>query len=463
MGGYYMHVQGLVTKQAEIGLRFSQKRYTDKPSPLFFNSFSSSPKNVLFLAGVAFYTMSMSSPTSSPEDSPMSSHEDSPMSSRESSPMSSSDDSEVICLCGHPAKLIISMNRNPYRLFYNCPRGQNNQCGFRQWFDETIPTDNQHVDQINLISIECIQLQERIDEIEKERDQERSLWFKESAELNSQISAVKDELNKIKSEIKPVNKVNPVSAGVTSDTMSMSSPEDSLMSSSEDYPMSSPEDSPMSSPENSGVLCFCWRPAKVRLSMTSKNPNRLFYHCPKRRNKQCGFFQWFDEPIPTGDRRVDEMNLISSERNRLQERMDKIKQEQDHERSRWNREKIDLHSQLSAVKDEVDKIKGKIKQENDELNQIKIKIKLENDELDKIKSEVKLEDESGSMPPLKQIKSEIKLENDGKIKSEVKLEDESGSMPPLKKIKIEIKLENDGKIKSEVKLEDEPGSMPPLN
>ncbi|KAE9465269.1 hypothetical protein C3L33_02822, partial [Rhododendron williamsianum] len=380
--------------------------------------------------------MSMSSPTSSPEDSPMSSHEDSsmssdddspmsshedsPTSSNEDSPMSSPDDSELICSCGLPAKLIISRNRSPYRLFYNCPRGQYNQCGFRQWFDETMQTDNQHVDQINLISIECIQLQERINEIEEERGQERSLRFKERAELNSQLSAVKDEFNKIKSEIKPVNKSNPTSAGVTFQTMSMSSPEDSPISSYEDSPMSSPEGSSMSSPENSEVICFCGRLAKLRLSMTSKNPNRYFYNCPKRRNNQCDFFQWFDEPIPTGDRRVDEMNLIST------------------------------------LKDELDKIKSKIKQENDGLDKIKSEIKLENDGLVKIKSEIKLENDG-----LDNIKSEIKLENDGliKIKSETKLENDG-----LDNIKVEIKLENDGlDIKTEIKLENESGSMPPLN
>lgn len=154
-------------------------------------------------------------------------------------------------------------------------------------------TDNQHVDQINLISIECIQLQERINEIEEERGQEQSLRFKERAELNSQLSAVKDELNKIKSEIKPVNKSNPTSAGVTFQMMSMSSPEDSPISSYEDSPMSSPEGSSMSSPENSEVICFCGRLAKLRLSMTSKNPNRYFYNCPKRRNNVSLFF-----PVP---------------------------------------------------------------------------------------------------------------------------------------------------------------------
>ncbi|XP_058207116.1 uncharacterized protein LOC131320429 [Rhododendron vialii] len=382
------------------------------------------------------------SPMSSDDDSPMSSHEDSPMSSDEDSPMSSPDDSELICSCGLPAKLIISRNRSPYRLFYNCPRGQYNQCGFRQWFDETMQTDNQHVDQINLISIECIQLQERINEIEEERGQERSLRFKERAELNSQLSAVKDELNKIKSKIKPVNKSNPTSAGVTFQTMSMSSPEDSPISSYEDSPMSSPEGSSMSSPENSEVICFCGRLAKLRLSMTSKNPNRYFYNCPKRRNNQCDFFQWFDEPIPTGDRCVDEMNLISSERNRLQERADEIKEEWDQERSLWNKEKMELHLPLSALKDELNKIKSKIKQENDGLDKIKSEIKLENDGLVKIKSEIKLENDG-----LDNIKSEIKLENDG-----------------LDNIKTEIKLENDGlDIKTEIKLENESGSMPPLN
>ncbi|KAH7833303.1 hypothetical protein Vadar_004966 [Vaccinium darrowii] len=124
------------------------------------------------------------------------------------------------------------------------------------------------------------------------------------------------------------------------------------MNSSEDM-----EYSNVSKSEESELMCSCGLPAKLRTSKTSRNPYRLFYNCLKSPDKQCGFFQWCDEPLKTGDKHVDELNLIRSECIRLQERIDDIQQERDSERTDWNRERTELTSELSTVKAELDKIK----------------------------------------------------------------------------------------------------------
>ncbi|EEF34875.1 conserved hypothetical protein [Ricinus communis] len=89
----------------------------------------------------------------------------------------------------------------------------------------------------------------------------------------------------------------------------MSNPEDSEMSASDDSEMSPSEDSNFSTNGSAKVMCFCSLPAEMRVSHTPGNPFRLFYNCQKRFT-QCEFLQWVDEPDLTGDRHVDELNLI---------------------------------------------------------------------------------------------------------------------------------------------------------
>ncbi|KDP44434.1 hypothetical protein JCGZ_16267 [Jatropha curcas] len=134
--------------------------------------------------------------------------------------------------------------------------------------------------------------------------------------------------------------------------------EDSDMSATEDSESSTSEYSEQSSYEDSEVKCFCGLPAKLRVSHTDRNPYRLFYNCPKSYNAQCGFFHWSDESAETGDRHIDELNLIRDECIRLQGRLD-------NDRSEWEREKSELMSKLNAVQSELKDIKNRIKTVND--------------------------------------------------------------------------------------------------
>lgn len=43
-------------------------------------------------------------------------------------------------------------------------------------------------------------------------------------------------------------------------------------------------------------ICYCHNVAAIKVSMTSENPNRLFYRCKHKPDKRCGFFRWC-EPI----------------------------------------------------------------------------------------------------------------------------------------------------------------------
>ena len=42
------------------------------------------------------------------------------------------------------------------------------------------------------------------------------------------------------------------------------------------------------------MQCFCQKRVRLRLSQTTKNPNRLFLSC---RKKECDFFQWIDTTL----------------------------------------------------------------------------------------------------------------------------------------------------------------------
>jgi len=97
-----------------------------------------------------------------------------------------------------------SADSDPYKLFYTCPRRQNN-CELFKQCDEPLQTGDKHVVELNLIRSECIRLQERINDIQQERDNERTDWNRERTELTSELSIVKAELDKIKNKIKLLN------------------------------------------------------------------------------------------------------------------------------------------------------------------------------------------------------------------------------------------------------------------
>ncbi|XP_027112584.1 uncharacterized protein At4g04775-like [Coffea eugenioides] len=126
--------------------------------------------------------------------------------------------------------------------------------------------------------------------------------------------------------------------------------------------MSSLEVSDLKCSKGFELKCKCGLTAERRVSRTRANLFRLFYNCPKSDfADQCEFFEWADDLSPTGDKHLDEINEISSECRRLQERIDLIREEHDTERAAWIREREQLMSQLLSVKMELDQMKTRIK------------------------------------------------------------------------------------------------------
>ncbi|KAF9675845.1 hypothetical protein SADUNF_Sadunf09G0075600 [Salix dunnii] len=155
----------------------------------------------------------------------MSSLEDSPMSDSEGSEMSYSDTSDfedfelstpedfesstpedacLECFCGRLAKLRISNTiKNPSRLFYNCPKSLESQCGYFEWADEL--GQAKHTKEINKIRFQCTQLQERLEDIQQRRENDRIVWQRERSELMTRLFTVQAELDEIKEKIKMAN------------------------------------------------------------------------------------------------------------------------------------------------------------------------------------------------------------------------------------------------------------------
>ncbi|KAJ6310452.1 hypothetical protein OIU76_015221 [Salix suchowensis] len=150
----------------------------------------------------------------------MSSLEDSPMSDCEGSEMSDSEDFELStpedmesstpedacleCFCGRLAKLRISNTiKNPSRLFYNCPKSLESQCGYFEWADEL--GQAKHTKEVNKIRFQCTQLQERLDDIQQRHENDRIVWQRERSELMTSLFTVQAELDDIKKKIKMAN------------------------------------------------------------------------------------------------------------------------------------------------------------------------------------------------------------------------------------------------------------------
>ncbi|GAB4852849.1 hypothetical protein Ancab_017046 [Ancistrocladus abbreviatus] len=120
--------------------------------------------------------------------------------------VSAHDDPELTCCCGLRARLRISRtSKNPYRLFYNCPRHiYHHQCDFFRWCDETMTTIERCLEEKNFLREECIQLQERINYLRSRREHDRVVWEREKSELRLKLSAVQTELDDIMKRIHQV-------------------------------------------------------------------------------------------------------------------------------------------------------------------------------------------------------------------------------------------------------------------
>ncbi|CAL1379653.1 unnamed protein product [Linum trigynum] len=112
------------------------------------------------------------------------------------------DDSGLQCSCGLPAKLRMSQTaRNPFRLFYDCPR-RYDQCGFFRWCDEPSLTGDRHADELNLIRHECTRLQRRYLKAQQDHENDREKWEMEKEELMSTLYKVQAELDEYIQRVK---------------------------------------------------------------------------------------------------------------------------------------------------------------------------------------------------------------------------------------------------------------------
>ncbi|CAN0927057.1 hypothetical protein LINGRAHAP2_LOCUS35669 [Linum grandiflorum] len=105
--------------------------------------------------------------------------------------------------------------------------------------------------------------------------------------------------------------------------------------------------------------CDCGYPAKLRMSHTDKNPNRLFYNCHKF--NRCDFFQWCDEPVQTGDKHFDELTRYRHECNRIQDKYEGALEEHANKRRKWEIERELLVSEVNNVRAELDEFKKRAK------------------------------------------------------------------------------------------------------
>ncbi|CAI0472117.1 unnamed protein product [Linum tenue] len=112
------------------------------------------------------------------------------------------DDSGLQCACGLPAKLRMSQSaRNPFRLFYNCPR-RYDQCDFFRWCDEPSLTGDRHADELNLIRHECTRLQRMFMKAQQDHENDREKWEMQKEELMSTLCEVQAELDEYKRKVK---------------------------------------------------------------------------------------------------------------------------------------------------------------------------------------------------------------------------------------------------------------------
>ncbi|KAH9617781.1 hypothetical protein KSS87_019064 [Heliosperma pusillum] len=116
---------------------------------------------------------------------------------------STSQETELQCSCGLPAKLRISKTlRNPYRLFYNCPKTTyHHQCEYFHWSDELSANVERGRKEINFLRSECIRLHKKVAYVQSQRDHDRALWERQRSELRSKVQSLQTELDDIKRRI----------------------------------------------------------------------------------------------------------------------------------------------------------------------------------------------------------------------------------------------------------------------
>ncbi|XP_048492642.1 uncharacterized protein LOC104904929 isoform X2 [Beta vulgaris subsp. vulgaris] len=113
---------------------------------------------------------------------------------------STGESSELQCCCGLPAKLRISKTlRNPYRLFYNCPKNvYNHQCEYFHWSDELSASVERTRREISFLRNECIRLHKKIAYVQSRRENDSGLWERERSELREKVTSLQAELDDIK-------------------------------------------------------------------------------------------------------------------------------------------------------------------------------------------------------------------------------------------------------------------------
>ncbi|CAN0906670.1 hypothetical protein LINGRAHAP2_LOCUS24391 [Linum grandiflorum] len=106
------------------------------------------------------------------------------------------------CACGLPSKLRMSETaRNPFRLFYNCPR-RYEQCDFFRWCDDPSLTGDRHAEELNLIRHTCTRLQRRLIKAQRDHETDRDNWEIEKEELMSKLYKLQIELDEYRQRIK---------------------------------------------------------------------------------------------------------------------------------------------------------------------------------------------------------------------------------------------------------------------
>ncbi|XP_021750820.1 uncharacterized protein LOC110716494 [Chenopodium quinoa] len=99
--------------------------------------------------------------------------------------------------------------RNPYRLFFNCPKNVfQHQCEFFHWSDELSASVERSRKEISFLRNECIRLHKRIAYVQSRRENDRALWELERSELRSEVSSVQAELDDIKSRVQHLYKLD---------------------------------------------------------------------------------------------------------------------------------------------------------------------------------------------------------------------------------------------------------------
>ncbi|CAI9104335.1 OLC1v1002983C1 [Oldenlandia corymbosa var. corymbosa] len=84
------------------------------------------------------------------------------------------------------------------------------QCGFFQWADEQYPTGHKHVDEMNELRLELMRQRDKYNLKLEEFEDERVAWNRKEAEIMSQLSSVRAELDQMKKRLMKVDDPEPL-------------------------------------------------------------------------------------------------------------------------------------------------------------------------------------------------------------------------------------------------------------